>query len=72
MSMRVSIQVMMDLPEGATEDDATAYVLAAVTEWRGNLEPPGGSGLKSPGDPMWFLQSETIRVSRAMRVRHDR
>src|SRR5688572_21729015 len=53
MPKRVEILVSFDLPDGATLDDADAYVDEAVRSWRGRA---------SPDDPLFSLDTRTLQT----------
>lgn len=61
-SKTVSLTVTFELPEGATKTEAKEYVLDAVSTWRGSLRPPGSYDEADDGDPMWGLDSDTVKV----------
>jgi len=62
---RVHFRVSFELPEGASDEDAEAYVHDALVEaWR--ARPPGidegGANPLSAGDPMFNLDGATVQV----------
>jgi hypothetical protein len=70
MPKTVEFRVSFPLPAGATVADAREYVDEAVTTWRGSLCPPGGGGSLDddhPGDPMWGLDADRVKVTRLRR-----
>lgn len=62
-SKRIGFLVEFDQPEGANISDCRAYILDAVSTWRGSLRPPGGYGDDDPGDPLFNLDGDTVRVN---------
>ncbi len=67
MKKRVRFEVSFILPEGATLAQAHEYVGYAVAEMRGALQPPGrdegGDNPDAAGDPMFCLDTDTVRVA---------
>ena len=64
--VNVSFNVSFKLPEGATREQAKQYVVDAVSQWHGSLQPPGadlGDGTKADGDPMFDLDANTVVVT---------
>ena len=61
---KVTFEVSFSLPPGATLSEARRYVLNAVSTWQGSLRPPGGYSEDDPGDPMFGLNGDTVRVRR--------
>jgi hypothetical protein len=60
---RVKIEVSFDLPEGASREEAVSYVLDAVGSWCGSLRPDGWDGSESEGDPMFYLNKDSVRAA---------
>lgn len=67
--MNVSFTVSFSLPPGATRAAAQEYVMEAVKNWSGGLEPPGAglhhNGRANPnskGDPMFNLDPNSVIV----------
>lgn len=60
----VKFTVSLPLPPGATVRDAQDYVFEAVRTWRGSLRPPGSYDDADPGDPMWELDEDAVKVTR--------
>ena len=61
MRRRVYFKVDFILPEGATLDDAEAYVNDAVRTMKGCYRPPDD---EDDGDPMSGLDADTVRIVR--------
>lgn len=59
---RVAFIVSFELPDGADRDDAQTYVEEAVSSFQGSLRPPGAYGDDDDGDPMFCLNSDSVRV----------
>jgi len=57
--------VCLEVPTGATNTDIIQYITESVQTWRGQLRPPGAYGDDDPGDVMWGLNAETVKVTRA-------
>lgn len=55
--------ISFELPEGASREDALVYTVDAVRSMKGCLRPAGGYGNDDPGDPMFYLDSETVAGS---------
>ena len=65
---RIAFTVSFKKPAGASVEECRAYVEQAVATWRGQCRPPGSldePGCDDPGDPMWGLDWETVKVRRA-------
>lgn len=68
--MRKRFIVELELPEEATYREALAYIEEAVAAWRGQLRPPGSyDNPNELGDPMWYLESNLVKVIRYTRRR---
>lgn len=61
---KLSFVVTFDQPDGSLVEDCRAYIVDAVSAWRGSLRPPGGYEPTDSGDPMWGLNSDTVKVRR--------
>lgn len=61
-SRKISFLVEFTRPKGATVDECRTYIDEAVTTWRGQLRPVGGLSDEDPGDPMWSLEPDTVKV----------
>lgn len=59
MRRKAEYRVTFDLPEGATLADGKAYVLDAVSSYKG--------GLDHVNNPMSWLDQNTVRVARITR-----
>jgi hypothetical protein len=59
---RITLRVTFKLPPGALIDEAVLYTLDAVSTWKGSLQPPNAYGDGEPGDPMFNLDSDSVRV----------
>lgn len=70
--MIVTFTVTMKQPRGATLTDIRQYIDEAVTKWRGSLRPPGAYDNEDPGDPMFGLDTDTVRVSRCVSKSRDK
>jgi len=64
MSKRVEFKVSLEQPAGATIEDIRDYIDTAITTWWGQLRPPGSYDDNDPGDPLWYLDETTVRVTR--------
>ena len=69
MKRRIEFRVSLVLPDGASVADARDYVLDAVATMRGCYRPPGGHHADDPGDPMFALDSRSVRVTRLQKAR---
>jgi len=68
--MRKRFIVELELPEEASYTDALFYIGDAVATWRGSLRPDAADGdLWSEGDPMWYLDPDSVKVIRYTRRR---
>lgn len=61
---RVQFVVSFTIPRGATIAECRAYVEDWVQSGRGALRPPGGEDENDPGDPMWRLDTNSVKVTR--------
>lgn len=59
--MRIRMAISFELPPGATREDALAYAVDAVSTMKGCLRPDGWDGPSSEGDPMFYLDSDSVR-----------
>lgn len=57
MKKKVVAVVYLDVPDDATLDEVQYYVEVAVASWHGSLDPDS--------DPMFYLDSDDVRVPRA-------
>ena len=57
---RVRMAISFDLPPGATREDALAYAVDAVQTMKGCLRPDGWDGGEGEGDPMFYLDSDSV------------
>ncbi len=62
MSRRIKIHVSFDLPEGVTRERAVLYVEDAVATMKGCLRPDNWDGEGSEGDPMFYLDGDTVKA----------
>lgn len=58
----IEFKVSFILPPSATIADAEAYLYDAVGTMKGCYRPPNSINDKDPGDPMWDLDSTTLKV----------
>ena len=56
--------VSLKVPSGATIRECQNYILEAVQIWRGQTRPPGLLEDSDPGDPMWDLDPDSVKVTR--------
>lgn len=63
-TFRITFAVSLVLPPGARAAAAREYIEDAVASWRGQLRPPGGYDDNDPGDQLFNLDTDTIRVTR--------
>lgn len=63
MSKRIKVMVSLVLPDGATRKNAVDYVEDAVATMHGCLRPDGWDGEGGEGDPMFYLDSESVRAT---------
>lgn len=59
---RRSFMVSLDIPPQATIRDVREYIHEAINDWCGQCRPPGSYNITDPGDPMWELNRDSIRV----------
>lgn len=64
MSRERSYIVRLTVPDLATNVDVIAYIDDAIRSWRGQTRPPLSYSDNDPGDPMWELDPETVKVRR--------
>lgn len=62
---KLSFVVTIEQPDGALVEDCRAYIFDAVSTWAGSLRPPGAYEENDPGDPLFSLDRDTIKVRRA-------
>ena len=61
--MQVQVLVTAELPKGASRTAFCDYVVDAVQSWCGQLRPAGGYGDSDVGDPMFYLDPESVKAS---------
>lgn len=61
--MRVRIAVSFEMPKGATRQDCVDYVMDAVSTMKGCYKPDGWDGGSGEGDPLFYLDSDTVAVT---------
>lgn len=59
---RQSFRVDLVVPSEATIAEVREYIVDAVRTWRGQARPPGSYSDDDPGDPIWFLDANTVKV----------
>ena len=69
---RVRMTISLDLPDWATREDALAYAVDAVQTMKGSLRPDGWDGPGSEGDPMFYLDADSVQGSFAITRRNHR
>lgn len=65
MSRRQAFVVTLPVVKGISRRQFAGYIRDAVSQWAGQFEPPGGSALNSPGDPLFtaiYQNQRTVRV----------
>ena len=62
--MKRKFVVEMEIPKGAKIIDCVEYISDAVTSWVGSLHPPGAYGPDDPGNPLFMLNRDSVRVTR--------
>ena len=62
---RVEFLVSFDLPPGCSVAEAQDYVADWVATGKGTLRPPGVYGEEDPGDPMFQLDRDSVKVKQA-------
>lgn len=60
--MKRQFKVTLEVPEGATIADCKEYILDSVQTWCGALRPPFACGDNDPGNPMFGLNRDSVRV----------
>lgn len=63
-SKQLSFIVKLDRPSDATITEIKGYIFDAVASWKGSYRPPGSIDDNDPGDPMFSLNEDSIKVSR--------
>jgi hypothetical protein len=61
-SQRVKFLVSLERPDGASIEDLREYIAEAIAVYRGSLRPPGGYDDDDPGDPLFMLDRDKIKV----------
>jgi hypothetical protein len=69
MPKTVEFKVAFPLPDRITVADAREYVEDAVLSWRDTLRPPRAYGPDDDGDPMWWLDRDSVKVTRLRRLK---
>jgi|ERR1041385_57435 hypothetical protein len=59
---KVNFIVSLELPQHITEHDMAEYIAEAVTTWCKSLRPPGSYAEDDPGDPLFYLDGDTVTV----------
>ncbi len=60
--VRYSFTVSFEMPEYTPKSLCREYIKDAVASWRGQLQPPCAYNDLDPGDPMWYLDPNSVRV----------
>lgn len=60
----IQLVVSFVRPKGATIEEMIAYVDDAVSTWTGQCRPPCALSDDDPGDPMFGLDQNTVKVRR--------
>lgn len=60
---RIRLAISFDIPSGATREECLAYAVDAIQTMKGALRPAGAHGDDDEGDPMFNLDSGTVRGS---------
>lgn len=66
---RMEFRVSLVPPSGVDAARLRAYIEEAVGTWCGQLRPMGGYGDDDPGDPLFHLDRDSVKVSRIHRRR---
>ncbi len=61
---RIAFVVSFIQPRGANIEACRSYVEDAVTTWRGQCRPAGSYNDNDPGDPMFDLDANSVKVRR--------
>lgn len=64
LSRKVKFIVSLVRPDEATIAETQAYICDAIASWKGSYRPPGSINDNDPGDPMFSLNEDTIKVTR--------
>jgi len=54
--------VELDPPENTTPEMIGSYIADAVSTWKGSLRPPGSESPSDPGDPLFELDGDSVKV----------
>lgn len=60
--MKRAFLVVIEQPDKAMVHECISYIKDAVTSWRGQCRPP--DGYDDPGDPMWWLEPNSVKVTK--------
>ena len=60
---RITFAVSLVLPSGARVAAMREYIEEAVATWHGQLRPPGAHDDLDPGDPLFNLDADSVRVT---------
>jgi len=72
-SRKRAFKVCVDLPDDVSEEDMIDYIEDAVRVWKGQLRPPTYDGLELlEGDPLFYLDSDSVKVSKAYPDKHKK
>lgn len=63
-SKQLKFIVTLMQPDEATIAEVQAYIYDAIASWKGSYRPPGLIDDNDPGDPMFSLNEDTIKVTR--------
>jgi hypothetical protein len=62
---RIRLAISFDIPEDASREDCLVYAVDAVQTMKGCLRPAGGYSDDDPGDPMFYLDADSVQGSYA-------
>lgn len=72
-SNRISFRVTFTKPDGATVADCKDFTVNAMSSYHGSLQPPFAYGNEDdPGDPMFYFDSDTLKVTRVKPTRKSK
>lgn len=60
---RKAFRVSVIMPIGVTVKEMREYIKDSVATMKGSLRPPGGMGDDDPGDPLFALDGDSVKVT---------
>lgn len=64
LNMKLEFRITLTRPPRATIAEVRDYILEAVQSYRGGLHPPFAEDENDPGDPLFELDRNSVKIVR--------